>query len=134
MFYLNFLQTKRNIEHKLCSLSLSLLYLDSKLWSWLCYLLELVVWALVIVGTIISFDLQLDTVKKGISSRTGECFVFLFSFYVTNFASLFSCFFKMSLAAFTYHQFNLFLKTVTIPCIWIGVLSLTWEMVTSLFR
>uniref|UniRef100_A0A669C0J2 Lipase maturation factor n=1 Tax=Oreochromis niloticus TaxID=8128 RepID=A0A669C0J2_ORENI len=79
---------------------------DSKLWSWLCYLLELVVWALVIVGTVISFDLQLDTVKKGISSRT----------------------------AFTYHQFNLFLKTVTIPSIWIGVLSLTWEMVTSLFR
>uniref|UniRef100_A0A669BP16 Lipase maturation factor n=1 Tax=Oreochromis niloticus TaxID=8128 RepID=A0A669BP16_ORENI len=94
LFYLNFLQTKRNIEHKLC------------LWSWLCYLLELVVWALVIVGTVISFDLQLDTVKKGISSRT----------------------------AFTYHQFNLFLKTVTIPSIWIGVLSLTWEMVTSLFR
>uniref|UniRef100_A0A669EPB3 Lipase maturation factor n=1 Tax=Oreochromis niloticus TaxID=8128 RepID=A0A669EPB3_ORENI len=93
-------------HHKLCALSLSLLYLDSKLWSWLCYLLELVVWALVIVGTVISFDLQLDTVKKGISSRT----------------------------AFTYHQFNLFLKTVTIPSIWIGVLSLTWEMVTSLFR
>ncbi|XP_004553328.1 lipase maturation factor 2a [Maylandia zebra] len=79
---------------------------DSKLWSWLCYLLELVVWALLIVGTIICFDLHLDTAKKGISSRT----------------------------AFTYHQFNLFLKTVTIPCIWIGVLSLTWEMVTSLFR
>uniref|UniRef100_A0A3Q4HYS6 Lipase maturation factor n=1 Tax=Neolamprologus brichardi TaxID=32507 RepID=A0A3Q4HYS6_NEOBR len=81
-------------------------WLHSKLWSWLCYLLELVVWALLIVGTIICFDLQLDTAKKGISSRT----------------------------AFTYHQFNLFLKTVTIPCIWIGVLSLTWEMVTSLFR
>ncbi|XP_030587285.1 lipase maturation factor 2a [Archocentrus centrarchus] len=79
---------------------------DSKLWSWLCYLLELSVWAMVIVGTIVCFDLQLDTTKKGISSRT----------------------------AFTYHQFNQFLKTVTIPCIWIGVLSLTWEMVTSLFR
>ena len=38
------------------------------------------------------------------------------------------------LAAFTYHQFNQFLKTVTIPCIWIGVLSLTWEIVTSMFR
>uniref|UniRef100_A0A671VTN3 Lipase maturation factor n=1 Tax=Sparus aurata TaxID=8175 RepID=A0A671VTN3_SPAAU len=37
-------------------------------------------------------------------------------------------------ASFTYHQFNQFLKTVTIPCIWIGVLSLTWEIVTSMFR
>lgn len=79
---------------------------DSKLWPWLRYLLELLVWAMVIVGTIVCFDLQLDTTKKGISSRT----------------------------AFTYHQFNQFLKTITIPCIWIGVLSLTWEMVTSLFR
>lgn len=135
LFYLNFLQTKRNIEDKLCSLSLSPLYLDSKLWSWLCYLLELVVWALLIVGTIICFDLQLDTAKKGISSRTGECFFFFFFLCACNqFCFSFFMFLKMSLAAFTYHQFNLFLKTVTIPCIWIGVLSLTWEMVTSLFR
>ncbi|XP_026166166.1 lipase maturation factor 2a [Mastacembelus armatus] len=79
---------------------------DSRLWSWLCYLLELVVWALMIVGTIICFDLQLDTTKNGISSRT----------------------------AFTFHQFNQFLKTVTIPCVWIGVLSLTWEIITAMFR
>ncbi|GAA6225474.1 lipase maturation factor 2 [Lates japonicus] len=79
---------------------------DSRLWSWLSYLLELAVWSLMIFGTIICFDLQLDTTKKGISSRT----------------------------AFTYHQFNQFLKTVTIPSIWIGVLSLTWEMVTAMFR
>ncbi|KAM4553784.1 lipase maturation factor 2a [Fundulus diaphanus] len=74
--------------------------------AWLSYLLELVVWALMIFGTIICFDLQVNSAKNGISSRT----------------------------AFTYHQFNQFLKTVTIPCIWIGVLSLTWEMVTSMFR
>ncbi|XP_049430709.1 lipase maturation factor 2a isoform X1 [Epinephelus fuscoguttatus] len=79
---------------------------DSKLQSWLCYLVELAVWSLLIFGSIICFDLQVDTVKKGISSRT----------------------------AFTYHQFNQFLKTVTIPCIWIGVLSLTWEMVKAMFR
>uniref|UniRef100_A0A671VQG8 Lipase maturation factor n=1 Tax=Sparus aurata TaxID=8175 RepID=A0A671VQG8_SPAAU len=78
----------------------------SKLWSWLCYLVELAVWALMIFGTIVLFDLQLDPKKNAISSRT----------------------------AFTYHQFNQFLKTVTIPCIWIGVLSLTWEIVTSMFR
>ncbi|KAM6936764.1 lipase maturation factor 2a [Xenentodon cancila] len=79
---------------------------DSKLLSWLCYLLELAVWSLIVFGTILCFDLQVDTTKKSISSRT----------------------------AFTYHQFNQFLKTVTIPCVWIGVLSLTWEMVTSMFR
>ncbi|XP_041852802.1 lipase maturation factor 2a [Melanotaenia boesemani] len=79
---------------------------DSKLQSWLCYLLELAVWSLMIFGTIKYFDLQVDTTKKGISSRT----------------------------AFTFHQFNVFLKTVTIPCVWIGILSLTWEMVTSMFR
>lgn len=79
---------------------------DSKLWSWLCYLLELAVWALVIFGTVVCFDLQLDTKKNLVSSRI----------------------------AFTYHQFNQFLKTVTIPCVWVGVLSLTWELVTSMFR
>ncbi|XP_027128855.1 lipase maturation factor 2a isoform X1 [Larimichthys crocea] len=79
---------------------------DSKLWTWLCYLLELAVWALMIFGAIVFFDLQVDTTKKLVNSRI----------------------------AFTYHQFNQFLKTVTIPCVWIGVLSLTWEIVTSMFR
>ncbi|KAG8012615.1 Lipase maturation factor 2 [Nibea albiflora] len=79
---------------------------DSKLWTWLCYLLELAVWALMIFGAIVFFDLQVDTTKKLVSSRI----------------------------AFTYHQFNQFLKTVTIPCVWIGVLSLTWEIITSMFR
>jgi len=37
-------------------------------------------------------------------------------------------------AAFTFHQFNQLLKSVTIPSIWLGVLSLTWEMVTAMFR
>ncbi|XP_029008805.1 lipase maturation factor 2a [Betta splendens] len=79
---------------------------DSKLWSWLCYLLELAVWSLLIFGTVVCFDLQLDTTAFAITSRT----------------------------AFTYHQFNHFLKAVTIPCVWIGVLSLTWEVVTAMFR
>ncbi|XP_019934939.1 lipase maturation factor 2a [Paralichthys olivaceus] len=79
---------------------------ESRLWSWLFYLVELAVWSLMVFGSIICFDLKLDTVKKGISSRT----------------------------AITFHQFNQFLKTVIIPSIWIGVLSLTWEMITAMFR
>ncbi|XP_054633434.1 lipase maturation factor 2a [Dunckerocampus dactyliophorus] len=78
----------------------------SKLWSRLCYLLELAVWSLVIFGTIMCFDLKVDTAKGAISSKT----------------------------AFTYHHFNQFLKSVTIPCVWIGVLSLMWEMLTAMFR
>uniref|UniRef100_A0A1A8PNW8 Lipase maturation factor n=1 Tax=Nothobranchius rachovii TaxID=451742 RepID=A0A1A8PNW8_9TELE len=78
----------------------------SKLLSWLSFLLELAVWSLLIFGTISCFDLQYDKTKKVFSSHT----------------------------AYTYHQFNQFLKTVTIPCVWIGVLSLTWEMITSMFR
>ncbi|CAL8358743.1 unnamed protein product [Lota lota] len=78
----------------------------SKLWSWLCYLVELAVWSCLIFGAIVCFDLQLDWAKKSVSSRT----------------------------AFTFHHFNQFLKTVTIPCIWLGVLSLTWEMVSAMFR
>ncbi|KAG7282127.1 hypothetical protein CRUP_008239, partial [Coryphaenoides rupestris] len=73
----------------------------SRLWSWLCYLVELAVWASLLFGAIVCFDLQLDWAKKSVSSRT----------------------------AFTFHQFNQFLKSVTIPSIWLGVLSLTWEMV-----
>lgn len=46
---------------------------ESKPLSWLCYLLELLVWALLILGTIVCFDLQLDKSKKAVSSRTGVC-------------------------------------------------------------
>lgn len=45
---------------------------ESKPLSWLCYLLELLVWALLILGAIVCFDLQLDMSKKVVSSRTGE--------------------------------------------------------------
>ncbi|XP_056273428.1 lipase maturation factor 2a [Pseudoliparis swirei] len=79
---------------------------DSKLRSWLFYLLEITVWSLMIFGSIVFFDLKPDSTKNGISSST----------------------------AFTYHQFHQFLKTATIPAIWIGVLSLTWEMITAMFR
>lgn len=52
--------------------------------------------------------------------------------FSVRFPSLFI--FYLFSAAFTFHQFNQFLKSVTIPCVWIGVLSLTWEMVAAMFR
>ncbi|XP_059916112.1 lipase maturation factor 2a isoform X2 [Gadus macrocephalus] len=79
---------------------------ESKRWSWLCYLLEIAVWSGLIFGAVVCFDLQLDWAKKSVTSRT----------------------------AFTFHQFNQWLKTVTIPCIWVGLLSLFWEMVSSMYR
>uniref|UniRef100_A0AAV2KW97 Lipase maturation factor n=1 Tax=Knipowitschia caucasica TaxID=637954 RepID=A0AAV2KW97_KNICA len=82
------------------------LHSESRLWAWLTYIVELAVWALLLFGAFICFDLQIDTQKKSISSRT----------------------------AFTFHQFNLFLKEVTFPSVWVGVLSLTWEMISAMFR
>lgn len=109
-----------------------LLWSDSRLWSWLLYLVELAVWALVIFGTIVCFDLQLDPQKNGVSSRTGV-------WAVINTHHMYNSLFNLNLccpgfAAFTYHQFHQFLKSITIPCVWIGVLSLTWEMTTAMFR
>lgn len=73
---------------------------------WTTYMVELVVWSLLVLGTIVLFDVQMNWKKKSVSCRT----------------------------AFTYHHFNLFLKMVTVPSIWLGVLSLTWEMITAMFR
>ncbi|XP_062317677.1 lipase maturation factor 2a isoform X1 [Osmerus eperlanus] len=78
----------------------------SKVFSWACLMVELAVWSLMFYGAVICFELQLDWDKGSVRSRT----------------------------AFTYHQFNQFLKTVTIPSVWLGILSLTWEAVTAMFR
>lgn len=68
-------ESKNKAQHTPCSLCS-----DSKLWSRLCYLLELVVWSLMIFGSVVCFDLQLDTSKKAVSSRTGEVFFCFFLF------------------------------------------------------
>ncbi|TRY58628.1 hypothetical protein DNTS_024780 [Danionella cerebrum] len=71
----------------------------------LILMLELGVYAALGFWTVKYFDLQLDWEKRSVSSRT----------------------------AFTYFEFNSFLKMVTVPSIWMGVLSLTWEIITSMF-
>ncbi|XP_064174613.1 lipase maturation factor 2a isoform X1 [Anguilla rostrata] len=74
--------------------------------SWAAVLVELGVYALIIYGAKVYFQLDINWKNKSVSSKT----------------------------AFTYHEFNHFLKMVTPPSIWIGVLSLTWEVVTAMFR
>lgn len=76
------------------------------LFSALTVMLEIGVYALLCYWTVKYFDLQVDWEKKSVSSKT----------------------------AFTYFEFNGFLKIVTLPSIWIGVLSLTWEIITAMFR
>ncbi|KAG9272980.1 lipase maturation factor 2 isoform X1 [Astyanax mexicanus] len=71
-----------------------------------CLLVELAVYALLAYWTFLYFDLKVDWDKKSVSSKT----------------------------AFTHFEFNRFLKLVTVPSIWIGVLSLTWEIVTAKFK
>uniref|UniRef100_A0A8C7SB84 Lipase maturation factor n=1 Tax=Oncorhynchus mykiss TaxID=8022 RepID=A0A8C7SB84_ONCMY len=75
----------------------------SSLW-WAGFVVEIAVWALIGFGTVTWFDLQINWDKWTVSSRT----------------------------VFTFHQFNQFLKTVTFPSVWLGVLSLTWELVSSM--
>ncbi|MCJ8733656.1 hypothetical protein PDJAM_G00226140 [Pangasius djambal] len=74
--------------------------------AWACVVVEVGVYALLSYWTVLYFDLKVDWDKKSISSKT----------------------------AFTHYEFNSFLKAVTVPSIWIGVLSLTWEIITAMFR
>ncbi|KAK1166882.1 lipase maturation factor 2-like [Acipenser oxyrinchus oxyrinchus] len=74
--------------------------------KWGTALAELASYCLIVYWTAVYFELEINWEKKSISSKT----------------------------AFTYHEFNQWLKTVTIPSIWIGVLSLTWEIITAMFK
>lgn len=76
------------------------------LWHLLIVLVELTVYALLVYLTCVYFSLEINWEKKRIESKT----------------------------AFTYHEFIQWLKTVIVPTIWIGVLSLTWEIVTAMLR
>ncbi|XP_034161420.2 lipase maturation factor 2a [Pangasianodon hypophthalmus] len=74
--------------------------------AWVCVAVEVGVYALLSYWTVLYFDLKVDWDKKSVSSKT----------------------------AFTHYEFNSFLKAVTVPSVWIGVLSLTWEIITAMFR
>ncbi|XP_046299430.1 lipase maturation factor 2 isoform X1 [Marmota monax] len=72
----------------------------------LSLLLELAVYGLLAYGTVHYFGLEVDWQEHAIHSRT----------------------------TFTFHQFSQWLKTVTLPTVWLGVASLAWELLTALWR
>ncbi|KAG8517993.1 Lipase maturation factor 2 [Galemys pyrenaicus] len=69
-------------------------------------LLELAVYGLLAYGTVLCFGLEADWEQGTVLSRT----------------------------TFTFHQFSQWLKTVTLPTMWLGAASLAWELLTALWR
>ncbi|CAK6444057.1 unnamed protein product [Pipistrellus nathusii] len=69
-------------------------------------LLELAVYGLLAYGTVHYFGLEVDWEQRTLHSRT----------------------------TFTFHQFSQWLKMVTLPTMWLGGASLTWELLVALWR
>ncbi|XP_063478472.1 lipase maturation factor 2 isoform X3 [Symphalangus syndactylus] len=72
----------------------------------LSLLLELAVYGLLAYGTVHYFGLEVDWQQRTVHSRT----------------------------TFTFHQFSQWLKTLTLPTVWLGVASLVWELLSALWR
>lgn len=72
----------------------------------LSLLLELTVYGLLAYGTVYYFGLEVDWQQHIILSKT----------------------------TFTFHQFSQWLKTVTLPTVWLGTASLAWELLVVLWR
>ncbi|KAK2494419.1 hypothetical protein MC885_013989 [Smutsia gigantea] len=68
--------------------------------------LELTVYGLLACGTMYCFGLEVDWRQHTVHSRT----------------------------TFTFHQFSQWLKMVTLPTMWLGAVSLAWELLTALWR
>ncbi|KAL0625587.1 Lipase maturation factor 2 [Plecturocebus cupreus] len=69
-------------------------------------LLELAVYGFLAYGTVHYFGLEVDWQQRTVHSRT----------------------------TFTFHQFSQWLKTLTLPTVWLGVASLAWELLSALWR
>ncbi|XP_019399533.1 PREDICTED: lipase maturation factor 2, partial [Crocodylus porosus] len=69
-------------------------------------LVELTVYGLLLYGTVLYFGLGINWEKQHIESKI----------------------------AFTYHEFMQWLKTVMLPLIGLGLLSLSWEILSSMYR
>ncbi|NWR81997.1 LMF2 factor, partial [Centropus unirufus] len=69
-------------------------------------LVELSTYTLLLYGTIRFFNLEINWEKKLVDSKV----------------------------AFTYHEFTTWLRTVTLPLVGLGFLSLSWEILVALYR
>ncbi|XP_037702008.1 lipase maturation factor 2 [Choloepus didactylus] len=72
----------------------------------LSLLVELAVYGLLACGTSLYFGLEVDWEQRFIHSKT----------------------------TFTFHQFSQWLKTVTLPTMWLGAASLAWELLAAFWR
>ncbi|XP_064347390.1 lipase maturation factor 2 isoform X2 [Camelus dromedarius] len=72
----------------------------------LSLLLELAVYGLLAYGMVHYFGLEVDWEQHTVHSKT----------------------------TFTFHQFSQWLKTVTLPTMWLGAASLAWELLTAFWR
>lgn len=103
--------------------------------SWTAFMIELGVYGLLFYWTALYFGLEINWEKKSVFSKTGlrisRVLCWLKSLWgsITPKKDVSLCF-----SEFTYHQFNSFLKMVTIPSIWLGMLSLAWEVVTAMYK
>ncbi|NWT48458.1 LMF2 factor, partial [Chroicocephalus maculipennis] len=74
--------------------------------SFLSTLLELSTYALLLYWSVQSFGLEINWEKRLLDSKV----------------------------AFTYHEFKMWLQTVTLPLVGLGFLSLSWEILSALYR
>uniref|UniRef100_A0A493SW29 Lipase maturation factor n=1 Tax=Anas platyrhynchos platyrhynchos TaxID=8840 RepID=A0A493SW29_ANAPP len=74
--------------------------------AFLSTLLELAAYALLLYWSVQHFGLEIDWEKKVLESKV----------------------------AFTYHEFTQWLRTVTLPLVGVGFLSLSWEILCALYR
>ncbi|KAM9205208.1 lipase maturation factor 2 [Mergus octosetaceus] len=74
--------------------------------AFLSTLLELAAYALLLYWSVQHFGLEIDWEKKVLESKV----------------------------AFTYHEFTQWLRTVTLPLVGVGFLSLSWEILSALYR
>lgn len=95
----------------------------------LSLLLEFAVYGLLAYGTAHYFGLEADWEQYAVRSRTSECQLGARGQRLDRPSSH-----PFPSAAFTFHQFSQWLKMVTLPTMWLGVASLTWEVLTALWR
>ena len=95
----------------------------------LALLLELAIYGLLAYGVVHCFGLEVDWEQYAIHSRTSEC-----QLGAQRAGAGPPLLTPLSSAAFAFHQVSQWLKTVSVPTMWLGPASLAWELLTALWR